>query len=88
MRLGPKKIFLLIRWSQSTHRSLSLKGLVEKVYRAFKVSVGVFRHFSFVALYRRRGVRIGSPGGECATSVVSLEAAVAILKIYSVQSLS
>ena len=35
MSLGPKKIFLLIRWSQSTHRSLSLKGLVKKVYRAF-----------------------------------------------------
>ena len=35
-----KKIFLLIRWSQSTHRSLSLKGLVKKVYRAFIMSIG------------------------------------------------
>ena len=31
--------------------SLSLKGLVEKVYRAFKMSVGVLVGFSFVALY-------------------------------------
>ena len=42
-----KKIFLLIRWSQSTHRSLSLKGLVKKVYRAFIVSVGKISSFSF-----------------------------------------
>ena len=40
LSLGPKKIFLLIRWSQSTRRSLSLKGLVKKVYRAFILSVG------------------------------------------------
>ena len=46
-----KKIFLLIRWSQSTHRSLNLKGLVEKVYRAFIVSVGKMEGFSSVALY-------------------------------------
>ena len=51
LSLGPKKIFLLIRWSQSTRRSLSLKGLVKKVYRAFKMSVGVLVGFSFVALY-------------------------------------
>ena len=31
--------------------SLSLEGLVKKVYRAFKMSVGVFVGFSFVALY-------------------------------------
>ena len=40
LSLGPKKIFLLIRWSQSTRRSLSLKGLVKIVYRAFILSVG------------------------------------------------
>ena len=40
LSLGPKKIFLLIRWSQSTRRSLSLKGLVKKVNRAFIMSVG------------------------------------------------
>ena len=44
-----KKIFLLIRWSQSTHRSLSLKGLVKKVNRAFIVSVGKIQGFSSVA---------------------------------------
>ena len=31
--------------------SLNLKGLVKKVYRAFKMSVGVFVGFSSVALY-------------------------------------
>ena len=31
--------------------SLNLKGLVKKVYRAFKMSVGVLVGFSFVALY-------------------------------------
>ena len=31
--------------------SLSLEGLVKKVYRAHKMSVGVLRGFSFVALY-------------------------------------
>ena len=30
--------------------SLNLKGLVKKVYRAFKMSVGVLVGFSFVAL--------------------------------------
>ena len=29
MRLGQKKICLLIRWSQSTHRSIIIRGLVE-----------------------------------------------------------
>ena len=50
MRLGPEKIILLIRWPQSTHRSLTLKGLVKKVYRAFKMFVGVLVRFSSVAL--------------------------------------
>ena len=56
MCLGPKKIILLIRWPQSTHRSLSLKGLVKKVYRAFKRPVGVLVGFSFVALYIHHAV--------------------------------
>ena len=52
-----KKIFLLMRWSQSTHRSLSIKGLVEKVYRAFIVSVGKIQGFSFVAQYSKIKLR-------------------------------
>ena len=46
MCLGPKKIILLIRWSQSTHRSLSLKGLVKKVYRAFITDTNQIQPFS------------------------------------------
>ena len=39
---------MLIRWSQSTHRSLSLKGLVKKVYRAFITDTSQIRSFSSV----------------------------------------
>ena len=52
MCLGPKKIILLIRWSQSTHRSLSLKGLVKKVYRAFITDTNQIQPFSFVPPYK------------------------------------
>ena len=55
MRLGPKKIFLLIRWSQSTHRSLSLKGLVKKVYRAFITDTNQIRPFSLSPPYCPNG---------------------------------
>jgi hypothetical protein len=37
--------------SYSLHRVRVLKGLVEKVYRAFTVSVGDLERFSFVPLY-------------------------------------
>ena len=40
MGLGPKKIFLLIRWSKGTHRSLVSKASVNKVYRPLIMSVG------------------------------------------------
>ena len=46
-----KKIFLLIRWSQSTHRSLSLKELVKKVYRAFITDTNQISAFSSVPPY-------------------------------------
>ena len=51
MRLGPKKIILLIRWPQSAYRSLSVKGLVKKVYRAFITDTNQIRPFSSVPPY-------------------------------------
>ena len=48
MRLGPKKIILLIRWPQSTHRSLTLKGLVKKFNRAFITDTTQISSFSSV----------------------------------------
>ena len=40
-----EKIFLLIRWSQSSHRSLSLKGLKKKVNRGFITDTNQIRPF-------------------------------------------
>ena len=51
MHLGVSKYFFVDKVVVGTYVSLSLKGLVEKVYRAFTVSVGNLVRFSFVALY-------------------------------------
>ena len=56
--------------------SLNLKGLVKKVYRAFKMSVGVFVGFSFVALYAYAystvcSGKLREQGRECSRSRVA-----------------